>query len=342
MRGHGRRGIKRGFAALEPVRGLIGWTLLVALVAAVGAAGYVVLEGWDWFDALYMAVITLATVGFKEVHPMDRAGEIWTMILSVAAVGVIFGTVGVVAESMIQRFNSGEREAKRMQKRIDALHGHAIVCGYGRVGSHVAKELRADGLDVVVLDPDASSLMRANDDAFLTVPGDGTSDEVLGRAGVERAAVLVSCIDSDANNVYVTLTARSLNPALHIVGRASSRSVMNKLLQAGADRAVSPYVMAGRRIVELTLRPGVVDFIDAALSRRELEFSIEELNVSSDGPLVGLTVGELRYRGVFVLAIVPEPGRYEPTPDDTLVLHEGAHLIVSGGSEALRALDVEA
>ncbi len=320
----------------RPVRNVLVWLVAMVALSLVGASGYMVFEGWSFFDAYYMTIITLATVGFKEVHPMDRAGQIWTMIMSVAAVAVIFGTVGVAAESLIAEMGSGKREVKRMQRKVDALRGHFIVCGYGRVGSLVASELRDDGQDVVVLDTDPNSLERALNDGFLVVPGDGTSDTTLRKAGVERARGLVAVIDSDANNVYVTISARSLNPDLFIVGRASTASVMKKVLQAGADRTISPYEMAGRRVVQLALKPGVVDFIDAALSRGDLSFGMEEIAV--DARLAGQTVGQLRASGLFTLAIRHNPGIYEPNPADDRKLEPGESLIVSGSTAAMRAI----
>lgn len=225
-----------------------------------------------------------------------------------------------------------------MARTIDALQHHFIVCGYGRVGSKVARDLIDDGQQVVVIDVRPDSLERARADGYLIVAGDGTSDDVLRLAGVERSRGLVSCIDSDANNVYVTLSARSLNPHLFIVGRAGSEGVDAKLLQAGADRAVSPYTMAGRRIAELALRPRVVDFIDAALSRGDLSFTMEEVEVSAEGPLAAQTVGTLRTRGIFTLAIMRAAGDYEPNPADDRTLRAGEHLIVSGSAQALQDL----
>ncbi len=320
----------------RPVRNALLWLVAMGLVALVGAFGYMIIEGWDFFDSIYMTIGVLATLGLKEIHPMDRPGELWTMFLSILGVAIIFGTVGIAAESLVSEMASGKREVKRMQKQVDALRGHFIVCGYGRVGSLVAAELRDDGQQVVVLDVGQDSLDRAVSDGFLVVPGDGTSDSVLLRAGVEQAKGLVSVIDSDANNVYVVISARSLNPDLFIVGRASTGAVMKKVLQAGADRTISPYEMAGRRVVQLALKPGVVDFIDAALSRGDLSFGMEEITV--DKRLAGQTVGQLRKRGLFTLAIRHDPGIYEPNPVDERCLELGESLIVSGSTSAMRAM----
>ncbi len=159
------------------------WVLAVTVLTLISAVGYVVLEGWSFYDGIYMAVTTLTTTGFREVHPMDQGGQIWTMAVSMAGIGVIFGTVGIAAEAFMAEWASGERGARRMQDNIDRLRNHYVVCGYGRVGSLVARQLRAEGAEVVVLDSDVDSLASAKDEGFHVVPGDGTSDEVLTMAG---------------------------------------------------------------------------------------------------------------------------------------------------------------
>ena len=319
-------------------RPVLGWVLAVCGLALLGACGYMVIEGWNFLDSLYMAVTTMTTVGFREVHELSLPGRLWTMLMALSAIGVIFGTVGVVAENVMADVASGRRKAKRMTRQIDKLTGHFVVCGYGRVGAIVARELAEDNNRVVVIDVKEDSLQRAEDDGYLVVHGDGATEEVLRSAGVERAKGLVSAIDSDAQNVYVTLTARSLNPALYIVGRAGAENVISKLIQAGADRAVSPYTMAGRRIVNLALRPGVIEFIDAALTPGGMAFTMEEVEAVPDGHLAGQTIGQLRQRGILTLAILHAPGEYEPNPPDVRMVAPGEHLIVSGASEVLDSL----
>lgn len=317
---------------------MLGWVVAVISLALVGSAGYMLLEGWSFADALYMAVTTMTTVGFREVHELHAAGRLWTMFIVLSAIGLIFGTVGVVAEQVMADVASGKRKTKRMNRMIDRLSGHFVVCGYGRVGSMVAGELVAAGYRVVVIDVGEESLKRAEADDYLVVHGDGASEEVLRQAGVERAKGLVSAIDSDAHNVYVTLSARALNPDLFIVGRAGNQNVITKLLHAGADRAVSPYVMAGRRMVNLTLRPAVIEFIDAALMRESVAFTMEEVVAAPGGPLVGRTIGDLRAQGVLTMAMVADGGSYEPVPADDRLVKVGERLIVSGTTEALMAL----
>ncbi|MDH4141274.1 MAG: potassium channel protein [Chloroflexota bacterium] len=313
------------------------WVATVLAIAAVGAVGYLAL-GWPVGDAVYMTVITLTTVGYKEVRDLDGLGRAWTMAVSVAGVGVIFGSVGIVAEAILSEVVSGKREARRMAENVAGLRGHIIVCGYGRVGSTVARELNHAGQRFVVVDVNPASLERAAADGHLVVDGDATRDEVLREAGVEHARGLITTIDSDALNVYVTLSARAFSPDLFIVARANEDGAGAKLQQAGANRVVSPYSRAGRQIAELAIRPRVADFIDTALSHGELAFSIEEVEVAATGPLVGRTVGALRDDGIFALAIVRGERDYEPNPPPERTLAVGDGLIVSGTAETLREL----
>ncbi len=285
-----------------------------------------------------MTVITLTTVGYKEVRDLGDLGRAWTGLLSVAGVGIIFGTVGIVVESFVRELTSGRREERRMTEEIADAREHFVLCGYGRVGSTVARELVDRGHRVVVVDVNPTSLKRARREGHLVVLGDAADDQTLIDAGIARSKGLVTTLDSDANNVYVILSARALKPDLFILGRSNASGSEAKLEQAGADRVVSPYTMAGRRIAELALRPKVADFIDLALSGGEGAFSLEELEVIAGGPLDGRTVGELRADGVFTLAILPAGGEYEANPGDKRRLAPGEHLVLSGSAARLGAL----
>ncbi|MGD0019275.1 MAG: NAD-binding protein [Candidatus Limnocylindrales bacterium] len=315
------------------------WLVVIVGCIVIGTSGYLILEpGWRLLDALYMTVITLTTVGFREVQPLTDAGRIWTMILSLVGVGLIFGTVGIVAEYLVVEATSGRREARRMIEAVGKLSGHYILCGYGRVGLTVARELVHSGLKVVVIDILPGSLARARREGFLEVEGDATEEATLRAAGIERARGLITTIDSDAHNVYVILSARAINPNLFVVARANTEDSEARLMQAGASRVVSPYTMAGHRLAELAVRPRVVDFIDAALSHGELAFSMEEVEVVAGSAIDRMTVGALRDTGVFVLAIVQGERSYEANPPADRVLRANETLVVSGSVARLREL----
>jgi voltage-gated potassium channel len=311
------------------------WILIVVTTVAVGTAGYMLMLGWSFDDAIYMTVISLTTVGFKEVRELDDVGRAWTMLLSIAGVAIIFGSVGIVAEAFITEAASGRREARRMRDAVEALGDHYIVCGYGRVGSTVARELAHSGHRFVIIDINPASIEVARADGHLVVEGDATKDATLRAAGIERARGLITTIDSDANNVYVTLSARAMNPRLFIVARANTDGADAKLAQAGADRIVSPYTRAGRQIAELAIRPRVADFLDAALSHGHLAFSMEEVEVAAAGSLDGTTVETLRADGAHVLAIVRGERDYEANPPGDRRLAAGEVLILSGSAEIL-------
>ena len=324
-------GVRHLLAVLLAAPGLRTWLVIVFGVLAVGTAGYVLLAGWSVADALYMTVITVTTTGFREVRELDGVSRLWTMLLSGAGVLLVFGTVGLVTE-----IQSGRQATRLMSRTVDGLSGHFVLCGYGRVGSTVAAELVHDGLPFVIIDVNPASLERARGDGYLIVGGDATADSTLRAAGITRARGLVAAIDSDAQNVYVILSARALNPNLFVVARASTRSAEETLARAGADRIVSPYTMAGRRLAELAVRPRVVDFLDAALSHGELSFGLAELHVPPGSTLVGATVAGLRHRGLFVQAILAD-GRWLANPPDARRLEADDILVLSGSAEALAA-----
>jgi voltage-gated potassium channel len=319
-------------------RWTLTWLAIVVLVATAGALGYL-LMGWSISDALYMTFITLTTVGYKEVRDLDDIGRAWTVLISLAGVGIIFGTVGFVAETFVAEALSGRRQRQRMAKTIAELRDHFILCGFGRVGSTAARELEHAGVPLVIIDNVAESAEAAMREGHLVIEGDATHDSVLTEAGIARARALVATVDSDAQNVYITLSARALSPKLFIVARANEEGSDAKLRQAGADRVVSPYTRAGRQIAELATRPRVADFIDYALSHGQLAFSIEEVEVAADGPLVGKTVADLTARGIHVLAIVTHgPRQFETSAPMDRVLAPGDQLIVSGTAEVLKVL----
>jgi len=274
-------------------------------IIALGTVGYMVIEGWHAVEALYMTVITLSTVGFSEVRPLSSAGRVFTTALIVAGVGAVTYLFAAISQYIVSGELSGSIRKARMQQRIDALTGHYIIVGYGRVGRQVLADLRAAGSRCVVLEQDAAALEEIPD-TLPHVAGDGADDGVLERAGIGRAAGLVASTGDDATNLFVTLSARSLNPTLAIVARANHPASEAKLRRAGATHVISPYTISGRRIARQLLTPTVTDFLDVVMHSGSLELLLEECTVQPDGHLAGKTVAEAdvrRHTGANVLAI---------------------------------------
>lgn len=277
------------------------------------------LEGWSFIDALYMTIITMTTVGFREVRELDTSGQVFTMTLAALGVGVALTGVSVVAAIIAEGEIGGRARRRRMERRIGSLENHFIVCAYGRVGRAAVRELKASGLPLVVVDPKEELHDRMEADGVLHILDDCASEPVLRQAGVERARVLICAVDSDATNVYITLTARSINPRLFIVARASEPGSAERLERAGANRVVSPFVSSGRHMVRMAMDPGIVDVFDAG-SRAERSIDVEERLIEDGSDLAGRTVAELPARA---LAVRRVDGRIETAPDGTAQLAVG-------------------
>jgi voltage-gated potassium channel len=318
-------------------------TLAGALTAllVLGSLGYVWIEGWTFFDALYMTVTTLATVGYREVHPLSRTGQVYNMLLILSGMGLMFYIVTALARVVVE----GEiREAlgkRRLVKRLQKLNDHYIICGFGRLGEIIARQLRERGLSLVIVENNPEVLARLEKLDYYFVPGDATREEVLLEAGIERAKGLVAVLHSDAGNVYITLTARSLNPKLLIVARGEEPGSEQKLIRAGADKVESPYEMGGRKMAHTILRPTVVTFMELALTEG-VEWSMEEIAVGTSSPLLGLPLkdtGIRRELNLIVVAIKRADGEMLFNPMPETPLRPGDTLIVLGLRKNLDALE---
>lgn len=277
--------------------------ILLGSAMAYGTVGYILVERWDPLDALYMTLTTLTTVGYREVHPLTTAGRIFTMTLMMYGVIILFAVVAAVTQ-MIASGELGEPLRRRkMERRIDALRDHYVICAYGRVGRAAAEELQQQGVPFVVVEPLAELVPLMDEHGIPFMSADPTQEAVLKHAGIDRAKGLVCAVDSDAINVYITLTARVLNPKLSIVSRASSPESVDQLQRAGADRVVSPYVLSGKRMAFLALQPSVVEFFDMVTVAPNLR--LEEVVIRPGSPLDGRTIGEAyeAYPEVKILAV---------------------------------------
>ncbi len=314
---------------------------LFVLVAALGITGYMVLEGWSFTDAAYMTVITITTVGYREVHPLDQAGQYFTMFLVIAGTGTAFYLFASIAEFMIEGHLSGILTERRVERDIRTLENHYILCGYGRVGENVADEFRASHSKFVIIESNPDRVGECREKGFLCVEGDASSDEVLLKAGVERATGLVAAVDNDADNVFVTLTARVLNPKIDIVARSILAESREKLIHAGANRVVSPSIIGGKRMAAILVRPLVSDYLDVVTFGDDLEYRLEELTVSETSKCRGKTLSEADIRkrtGAVILAIKKRTGEFNTSPTASTLLEQGDHVVILGTHDQLEAV----
>jgi voltage-gated potassium channel len=310
---------------------------ILAGVCVVGTIGYVLL-GFSLLDAVYQTVTTVATVGFREVEPLDTTGKIFTIFLILVGVGTALYTFTVVLETLIEGHLAELFGRRRMERQIGAMRGHVIVCGWGRVGRAISAELATAGTDLVVVDSDVTRVDAADVPAVL---GDATDDHVLERAGLAHARALVAALDADASNLFVTLSARALRPDLFIVARARVQESEEKLRRAGADRVVNPQSIGGARIAAFVLQPHVTEFLDIVMHDHSLEFRLEEVRVPSGSVVAGQSIRDAHLRdrtGALVLAIRHEDGSFNTNPSPAETVEEGHVLIAIGTPSELTAL----
>jgi voltage-gated potassium channel len=313
----------------------------VALVL-VGAAGYRVIEGWPAFDALYMSVTTLTTIGYAEVHPLGTGGRAFTMILALGGIFTIFFTTAEFLRAVISGELSSHLGRHRMEKKIAGLNGHVIVCGYGRVGQQVCSEFAAASVPFVIIDKAADRLADFALPAGHPVVGDATDDAVLHGAGIDRARAVVVVVASDADNVFITMSARLLADRVPIVARAEDAASIPKLMRAGANRVISPHVIGGGRVAQAVLRPAVLDFIEVATRSEHLDLQIEEVPVSAGSGLDGRTIESTGVRGdigLILVAVKQRSGHMLFNPPDSAALVAGDTLIVLGKRQQLDRAD---
>ncbi|HBA87699.1 MAG TPA: potassium channel protein [Geobacter sp.] len=329
---------------MDPVRHLKISICVLLLLLSYGTFGYIAIEGWDSLDALYMTVITLGTVGFREVHTLSSGGKIFTMTLIFFGVGVIGYIVGSLAQIMFEGQFHRIIGRKKVEKAIAALEDHYIICGFGRIGALIAKEFSAKPLPFVVVEKDMGVIDRMDDDGpgYLFLRGDATFDDTLLKAGIKKAKGLISVVTSDTENVYITLTARGLNPDLFILARSGEEGSELKLKRAGANKVVSPYLIGGSRMAQAILRPTVVDFIEIATGREHMELQMEEILIPQDSGFVGESLASSGFRketGVIIVGIKKQSGKMGFNPESHTKIEAHDTLIVLGEPAAILKLE---
>lgn len=322
---------------------LIGGIAALGGVVCIGSLWYWLVEGWRLLDAVYMTVITLATVGFLEVQPLGDRGRLFTISLILMGVISIGYIVNRFTEALIQGYFQAGLQLRQRRRLMESLSQHYIICGFGRTGRQVALEFQAEGILFVVIDSEAESIQTAQALGYATIQGDATLDEVLLRARVERAVCLVAALPSDAENLYTVLSAKTLNPQVRAIARASTEEALQKLRRGGADVTISPYITGGKRMAAAALRPQVMDFVDGILTGGDRTFYLEEFLIDeSSCPYTGQTLREAKLRlqsGALVLAIRRADSNLTVGPTADTQLLPGDTLICLGTAEQLRSVN---
>jgi voltage-gated potassium channel len=314
--------------------------MLLAVMGA-GTLGYVLIEGWPVWDAFYMTVTTVATVGFREVHPLSWSGQAFTLVLIVTGVGTAFYTATLVAAGVVEGGLHRRFERRRNERMLDGLRDHFILCGYGRIGSLIADELSRQQVPFVVVERSPERVQSVMQRGWLAVAADASREDVLERVGIHRARGLIAAVGSDAENVYTVLTARVVRADLFIIARLESDDAEAKLRRAGADRVISPYHIGAAHMTQSALRPAVVDFMQLATSAGHLDLSMEQVRIGEGSDVAGMTIVDAGIRqrfGVIVVAIRRTDGVMDFNPAPDAVLRAGDELVVLGRPQSVKAL----
>jgi len=307
--------------------------LLVAGLVIIGIAGYMVIEQWSFLDALYMVVITLATVGYKEIHSLSTAGTIFTILLIVFGVVTLYYVIRVMGEYILATRLDEKHKIKRMKSQIQNSVNHYIVAGFGRVGSKIANELAKENVLVVVVENNPAIIDECRAKGYLCVVGDATSEATLLEAGLMNAKGLIAALGKDSDNILAVITARTLQSGIFIVSKANHDEAVDKLLRVGANRAVSPYQISAFRMATFAMHPGVADFVDNVLDLKNSEIQITDMTVGSASPLVGCPIEKYlanRKSGVSVLVINRQDGHTIINPLGDAIIQAGDRMILMG------------
>lgn len=310
-------------------------------ITIFGSIAFMLVEDKAPLDALFMSVVLISTVGLGDA-PATAAGKILAVLLIAGGVGTLFYAFGTFIEFLVGGYLADLLEERSMKKKITEINGHYLICGFGRVGRQVARELTRAGEQFVIIDNNPDSIEHCREHGHLYIDGDAADDEILHLAGIDRAKGLIACVDSDADNVFVTLSARVIAPRLRIVARASSEESRRKLEKAGADRVVSPYAIGGREMATLMLKPMVSDLLEVVTGTGEVELQVEQLCLPAQSPAAGRSIRELEVRqqtGAAILAVQKSGTSFDTNPSPDTVLEENDTIIAVGTLAEIQALE---
>jgi len=326
---------------VNPIKKLKYSLLILAAIMAFGTLGYMIIEGWGVADSLYMTMITLSTIGFMEVHQMDTAGRIFTVVLILVGVGTVayvFKTaIGIILEGEIREVLG----RKKVNEKIRRLKEHYIICGYGRMGKQICSEFASAGFPFVVIEKYPEVVTEIQEKGYIAIQGDATQDDVIIAAGIERAKGLITVLTSDAENLYVVLSARGINSRLKIVTRTGEEGSEKKFKRAGADMVVSPYLIGASKIAESIFRPHISSFLETAVRRDGMGFRLDAVRIAEQSAYDGIRIMDSRIReelGVLIVAVKKEDGTMNTSLPPKTVLERGDLLICVGKPEQLEEL----
>jgi voltage-gated potassium channel len=315
--------------------------VIIFTLIVVGTIGFHFIEEWDVLESFYTTVMTLTTIGYGDFAPKTRGGMLFTVALVAIGVGTMLYTVGLVAQTMVEGRLMNLMGRGKMEKTIERMSGHYIICGCGRIGMLIARELAAEKVPFVVMDCNPEVIQRVQDEGFVFFRGDATHDKCLIGAGITRARGIVCVLPSDAQNLYVILTAKELNPKIWILSRSEEEASEHRLVRAGADRVMSPYTLGGNRMAMAILRPAMLDFIEITTRRQSLELRMDELEICEGSPLIGksLEESEIRQRyGLIIVAVKKDSGKMIFNPVASYVIQSGDKLIALGEEDNVSKL----
>jgi voltage-gated potassium channel len=315
--------------------------IIIAALIAVGSVGFHVIEGWGLLESIYVTVMTLTTVGYGDFAPQSRTGMVFTMALVAVGVGTMLYTVGLVAQTMVEGRLMNLMGRGKMEKAIEKMSNHYIICGCGRIGMLITRELAAEKVPFVVVDNRPGVIERLQEEGVVFLQGDATHDKSLIDAGIKRAKGIVCVLPTDAQNLYVILTAKELNPDIWVLARSEEEQSERRLLRAGADRVISPYTLGGNRMAMAILRPAMLDFIEITTRRQSLELRMDELPICEGSPIIGksLEESEIRQRyGLIIVAVKKDSGKMIFNPMASYLIESGDKLIALGEEDNVTKL----
>lgn len=319
---------------------LLGITFQLICIA-IGVTGYCLIENWSLLDSFYMTVISITTVGFSEVNPLSTHGRMFTSFIILIGIGSFFFTTTMLGRVILESELRGTIQRRHMKRRIDKLRDHHVICGFGRTGRTVAEELNADDLPFCVLEQNKELVDELNELGYLYVIGDATDQSILAQAGIVRARTVMALLSSDADNVYLTIEAKELNPRVKVIARALDDKAVTPLKLGGADTVVATYKLAGLRVLQAAVRPALTEFFDFATDRAQLSLALEEVQIEDGSPLVGRSIEQAAIRtefGIIIVAIKKESGEMVFNPRAAVVLQAHDTLIAIGEERGLKEL----